>query len=286
MMQRDEKIAVIQMLACACLWSTAGIFIKLIPWNAFVIAGWRSAIALLTVGVFLLITRRKVRITRLSVKYGLFMCMTLMCFCLANKLTTAANAIVLQFTSPAFIIIFGALFYGQKLRKGDIITACATLFGISFFFLDSLGTGGMLGNCVAILSGVTIANMMLSVTGGQEDEKMGGLVVGHSLAAIIGVFATLHYGAQITAPALASIFCLGVFQLGLSYILYILSTKKCPPLACSLLSAFEPLLNPVWVMIFDGETPGLNAFIGGAIVITSVVLWCVWQNKLENSAKA
>ncbi|HAW45508.1 MAG TPA: hypothetical protein DCW60_04065, partial [Sutterella sp.] len=263
MMQRDEKIAILQMIVCAFLWSTAGIFIKLIPWNAFVIAGWRSLIAMATVGVYLWWSKTPLRITRLSIKYGLFMCATMLCFCVANKLTTAANAIVLQFTSPAWIIILGAIFYGQKVRKMDILTAALVLFGISFFFFDSLSAGGILGNCIALISGVTFASMMLSVTGGAEDEKMGGLIAGNLFTAVIGIAFTFYYGIELSTVAITCMFCLGVFQLGLSYILYILSTKKCPPLACVLLSAVEPLLNPVWVLVFNGERPGINALIGG-----------------------
>lgn len=285
MMARDEKIAILQMIVCAFLWSTAGIFIKLIPWNAFVIAGWRSLIAIATVGVYLYWSKTPLRISRLSLKYGFFMCLTMLCFCVANKLTTAANAIVLQFTSPAWVIILGAVFYGQKIRKQDILTAVMVLFGISFFFFDSLSMGGLLGNVIALVSGVTFASMMLSVTGGQEDEKMGGLIMGNLFTAVIGISFTFFYGIELSAVALSCMFCLGVFQLGLSYVLYILSTKKCPPLACVLLSAVEPLLNPVWVLVFNGETPGVNALIGGAIVIVTVLSWCLWQNKLNEKAR-
>jgi drug/metabolite transporter (DMT)-like permease len=82
------------------------------------------------------------------------------------------------------------------------------------------------------------------------------------------------------------ILILGVFQLGLSYILYVRASETCPPLACCLLGAVEPLLNPVWVMIFDGETPGVFALVGGIIVITAVTAWTVWDGKQKAIAAA
>ena len=89
---------------------------------------------------------------------------------------------------------------------------------------------------------------------------------------------------EFTPAATAAILALGVFQLGISYILYIKSSKYCPPLACCLLGAVEPLLNPVWVMIFDGETPGLLAFVGGIIVIASVTVWCIFGKEKAEAA--
>jgi len=72
---------------------------------------------------------------------------------------------------------------------------------------------------------------------------------------------------------------LGVVQLGLPYILFVLSTADCPPLACSLLSAMEPLLNPIWVALAGGEVPGIFALVGGAVVIATVTVWCIWKDK-------
>ena len=77
----------------------------------------------------------------------------------------------------------------------------------------------------------------------------------------------------------ASILTLGIFQLGISYILYVKASKYCPPLACCLLGALEPLLNPVWVAIFDGERPGIWALIGGVIVVASITVWLATDKK-------
>lgn len=274
-----KRKSILQMLICATLWSTGGIFIKLIPWNAFVIAGWRSLIAAATVYLFLKIGRVKYQFNKKAVVMGLFMCFTFIAFVVANKLTTAANAIVLQFTAPLFLMAFSAVLFHDKFRKADIIAVIATMGGIALFFFDKLAGGYVLGNFVAILSGALMAAMFLAVGKVDEDTRMGGMLLGHLFTAAIGVPVTFFVSTPVSTVPLLCIAALGVIQLGIPYILLCLSSKNCPPLACSLLGAMEPLLNPVWVFLFTGEAPGTLALAGGALVIVSVTLWCIWQNR-------
>lgn len=274
-----KRLAILQMLICAFLWSTGGIFIKLIPWNPFVIAGCRSLIAAATVFVFIKITKTKIRFNRRALVIGFFMSVNFFCFIAANKLTTAANAIVIQFTNPLFLMAFSALLFGTKFRKSDILAVILTILGIVLFFFDSIEGGYIAGNLIAILGGIMIAGTLLSIGSGDEASRMGGILLGHLITAAVGIpFALFTENPVSTVPLLA-IFALGVVQLGIPYILLVLSNKHCPPLACSLLGALEPLLNPVWVAIFYGEKPGIFALIGGVIVIVSVSGWVIWQQR-------
>ena len=110
------------MLCCAVLWSIAGIFIKMIDWNPLVIAGFRSLFSALTVLVFALVTKQKIFFNRNVAKSMFFLAATFLCFVGASKLTTSANAIVLQFTAPIFIMLFSAIFRHQKFSAVDILT--------------------------------------------------------------------------------------------------------------------------------------------------------------------
>lgn len=74
--------------------------------------------------------------------------------------------------------------------------------------------------------------------------------------------------------------------MGIPYVLYAIAAKDCSPLACSLIGMLEPLLNPVWVFLFDGERPGFFAFIGGVIVIAAVTVWCIAENKSQQAESA
>ena len=273
---KKENKAIIEMLICATLWSTGGIFIKLLPWNGFAVAGLRSLIAGATMGVYMLLKKYRFMLSRRTFLSGVFTACVYTCFVLANKLTTAANAIVLQFTSPVFIVIFSALFFHKKIRRADLAAVLFTLLGVALFFFDQLKPGYILGNCVAIVAGMFMAGMFVTVGEMQGEERFSAIFIGQMLTFLVGLPFVIATKPELTAQTLGCILALGVFQLGISYILYVKASVYCPPLACCLLGAVEPLLNPVWVFLFDGERPGVFALIGSVIVIVSITAWCIF----------
>ncbi len=283
---KKENIAIIEMLICATLWSVAGIFIKLIPWNGFAVAGMRSLIAGLTMAVYMLIKRYRFIINKKTLISGVLTACVYTCFTVSNKLTTAANAIVLQFTSPVFIVIFSSLIYKSPVRKKDLAAVLATLGGIALFFFDQLQPGYIAGNIIAIGAGMFMAGMFMTVGELEGEERFSAITTGQFFTFLIGLPFIIATRPEFTAAATASILILGVFQLGISYILYVKASAHCPPLACCLLGAVEPLLNPVWVLIFDGERPGLFALIGGVIVIAAVTLWCIFGQSTAPAQKS
>lgn len=276
---KQERKAVIEMIICASLWSIAGIFMKLIPWNGFVVSGMRSLFAGLTFAVYMLCTGKRLVLNKTTVLSGIMTGCVYICFSVANKLTTAANAIVLQFTSPVFIVLFSAVFLKEKIKKSDIAVVLFTLAGIMLFFFDELGTGYILGNCIGILAGMFMAGMFVAIGNIEGDSRFSVILIGQIFTFLVGVPFMVLTKPVFTPTALVSIIILGVFQLGISYILYVKASMYVSPLACCLISALEPLLNPVWVMIFDGETPGIFALIGAVIVITSITVWSVMKNR-------
>lgn len=285
MIKSDSKsMAILYMVICSVLWSTAGILIKFLPWNPMVIAGLRSLVA---AGVYLLYMRRektKFLINRYSVLSGIALMCTFLLFVAANKFTTAANAIVLQYSAPIFILILSAIFYKQKFRPGDILTVIVTTAGISLFFLDKLSGGYLLGNLLAIAAGISFASMFVLTGRADQDSRSSGILLGHVFTAVFGMPFLLFSPTPVTPSAVIVIVVMGVFQLGIPYILYGLAVRKCSPLACSLISAIEPLLNPVWVFLFYKEIPGLFALVGGAVVISAVAAWSVWSGRVERRA--
>ena len=278
--------AILEMLLCAALWSIAGIFIKLVPWNSIVIAGVRSLIAGAVMLAYMRIRRIGFTADRRSVSGAVALGCTLTCFVAANKLTTAANAIVLQFTAPMFIVVFSALFLGKRFSRADILAVAFTMLGISLFFFDQLTPGHILGNCVAIAAGMAFACYYMSLEGASESERMSAILMAHALTFLVSVPFIISDPPELSAPAPACMFVLGVVQLGIPYVLLGRASGSCPPLACSLLGAVEPLLNPVWVFIFDGEAPGVWALAGGVIVVATITAWCVHGDLRERKSKA
>lgn len=274
-----ENKAILEMLTCAALWSIAGIFMKMLPWNGFAIASLRSLIAGLTIACYMCLTRRKFVLNRKTLLSGILTGCVYTCFACANKLTTAANAIVLQFTSPVFIVIFSALLFGTKIKKADLVTVLITLAGIALFFFDELESGYVFGNFVAMAAGMFMAGMYIAVGNLEGDARFTAIVIGQAVTFLIGLPFVITTKPVLTPVTLSCILVLGIFQLGISYILYVKSSEYCPPLACCLLGGLEPLLNPVWVMLFDGEKPGIFALTGGIIVVATITIWCAFGAK-------
>lgn len=278
----EKRIGELQMLACAIMWSISGIIIKYIDWSPLAIAGGRSLISTGVVLVYMICTKMKLVVNRTVIWAGISLCGCVTCFVTANKMTTAANAIVLQYIAPAFVLIISALFLKQKLKKIEIAIVTSTFFGIVLFFVDEIDFGGMVGNFIAICSGLFMAIMFVFNGRLEVSERMTGILIAHLLTAVIGIpigFAT--YETIISSQDILLLLVLGIVQLGIPYVLYALAASKISPLSCSLIGMIEPLLNPIWVAIFYGEVPGAFAFCGGIVVILSVVIYNVWDEKQE-----
>lgn len=279
----SRSLSIFLMALCAFFWSTAGVLFKLIPWNPLVIAGWRSLIAAFAIFIFMRVSGQRLVVSRGSVVSGILLCLTFLSFVTANKLTTAANAIVLQFTAPIFIMILSALLFRQRFRRADYLVVAATVCGVMLCFLDHMTPGSAFGNAIAVAAGVFYAGMYIA--GGHTDSRtrMSGILLGQLFTAAVGLPAMLVFPTDFATVPVLSIAVLGIFQLGIPYVLYGIAAGGCPPLTVCLVSVIEPLLNPVWVFLFDGEAPGPLALLGEAGVVVSVTLWCMWDAR---SAKA
>ena len=154
------------------------------------------------------------------------------------------------------------------------------------FFLDQLEGGYLIGNFVAIFAGACLGGMFIAMGKADTEERFSAMLIGQATAFIFGLPFIITTKPEISALPVLYIVILGVLQLGIPYILYGRASEYCPPLACSLLGAVEPLLNPLWVLIFDGEKPGLFALIGGVIVIVSVTVWCIAGSKDSEATDA
>lgn len=273
--------AILEILLCSGLWSIAGIFMKQIPWSGFAIAGVRGVFAAGVMIAFMSWRKLRFTLNRRSAFIGACLCGTMICFSVANKMTTAANAIVLQFTAPIWIMLISGLFLHVRFRRADVLAVTLTVLGIALFFADGLGAGNTAGNVVALGSGLCLSGYYMAQDGSPENVRTSGVLAGHCLTVLIGLPVLFATRPPVTGLAICSLVILGVFQLGIPYVLLAHASGWCPPLVCSLLGALEPLLNPVWVAIFDGELPGPLAIAGALVVVATVTAWCAWSGKHE-----
>ena len=263
----------------AVLYSIGGLCIKVIPWNGLSVNAGRNLVALAVIGGYLLATRHRPRFNRWILVGAVCICGTNSLFTVANKLTTAANTIVLQFTAPIFVILLSAVFWRKRPKKLDLIACAVVLLGVLCFFVDSLEAGGILGNALALLSGLSYAGVFL-LNDLPDSDPISSVFWGDVASVAIGLPFLLQETDFSPVP-MTSLVILGAFQVGLAYILLTIGLRTTPAVTASLVSGIEPVLNPILVAVFYHETIGPLALLGAAIVVGGVVAYNVLRIKLE-----
>ncbi|MGO9310602.1 MAG: DMT family transporter [Spirochaetia bacterium] len=258
--------AILAVAVCALLWSTGGLFVKLITWNPFAIAGVRSLIGGLVILVFL----RRPHFTWSFAQVAGAVCYAgcMILFVTANKLTTAANAILLQYTAPVYAAVLGWIFLREKAHARDWVTMAVVIGGMVLFFMDSLSLGGMEGNLLAILSGVLFAGAMVSFRAQKNGSSLESILLSHGITLVVSI-PFLRQGAP-TLAGWGALAFLGIFQIGLSSLLLTYGVKHVTAVQTLLTAVLEPLFNPVWVFLVLGERPGPRALLGGAVILVAV----------------
>jgi drug/metabolite transporter (DMT)-like permease len=275
----EKQKAVLYLILTASLWSLGGILIKLVHWHPAAIAGGRSAIAAIVMWAVL----RRPHFTWSGIQIGgavAYTC-TVMLFVLANKLTTAANAILLQYTGPVWVALFGAWFLGEKTTRLDWITILIVFGGMILFFQDGLSTQGMSGNWIAIASGIAFAALALCLRRQKDGSPAESILLGNILTAMIGLPFMLASPIP-DQQSVMGIILLGTIQLGLPYLLYAKAARSVTALEAVLIPVLEPLLNPLWVFLAAGEKPGPWSMAGGIIVIMAVTGRSVIMSKVRH----
>jgi len=258
------------MAACAFLWSTAGIFIKLVDWQPFAIAAARSGVA----AVFLWIVLRKPRFSFSfdQVSTALAYAATMILFVVANKLTTPANAILLQYGAPVYVAILGSFMLKEKPKPEHWAALAAVCGGMLLFFMDSLGKGSFLGDCVAALAGLTFALNIIMLRKQKDASPTESLLLGHIFTTLIAGGISLFLPAPVlSARSVLAILALGIVQIGIAALLFSYGIKRITALESILTAVIEPLFNPLWVFLATGEAPGMRAVSGGLVIIGAVL---------------
>ena len=271
-------------LVAAVLVSTGGAAIKATSLTGWQVASFRSGIAALALLVFLPRSRRWP--TRLMWQVGIVYAATLILFVTATKLTTSANAIFLQDTSPLYVLLLSPLVLGEGVRRADVVFMLALGAGLVAFFLghdEPIGTASnpFAGDLVAAASGVTWAATIIGLrwlgTRNREgDATQPALVAGNLLACLAALPFSLPV-ANTTATDWAIILYLGVVQIGFAYVCFSIGMAGVPAIEASLLLLLEPVLNPVWSWLAHGEVPNRWSLTGGAIILGATAARTVWD---------
>lgn len=273
MTERNKSVLLI--FLAALLWSTGGALIKVTSLDAFQTSLWRSLFASLVIALFA--RPQKLALDSTTVVASLAYAATLILFVLGTKLTTAANAILLQYTAPIYVLVLAHAFLDEKITRIGGITVALCVMGMAIFFLDKLSPEGMVGNISALCSGIAFAVMTVFLRKNKGGEPVSAILFGNIWIVVSCAMISLAQNPSLEAFSLSSKDAmvtgfLGVFQIAIPYMLFVYAIKHIPALEASLLSMLEPILNPIWVMLFVGEFPSVNAAIGGSVIISAVAL--------------
>lgn len=263
----DHKKGLTAVFGAAILWSTGGLFIKLITLDAMELSFFRCIFA---AAVFAILFKKDIFLANgLAFINAIFYAAVLILFVLATKTTTAANAIFLQYTAPIYILIFEPLINKTHFEKINLITITICFIGMILFFLGELSPGYVEGNIFALLSGLAFASFMIGMRKNKPEYQFSSIFYGNILVALI-CFPYILGIIDLTFRDLWMVAYLGIFQIGIAYAIFSYGLKKIYAIEASLIGMIEPVLNPVWVFLGYGEIPSFTAVIGGLIIVSTI----------------
>jgi drug/metabolite transporter (DMT)-like permease len=254
------------LLLSALLWSLGGVLIKSIHWTPLGIAGTRSIVAIVLMSALSPSLFRQVSWQALP--GALAYSATVVLFVVATKITTAANAIFLQYTAPIYIAALSPWYLRERTRWSDWIFILVATSGVALFFLDRLGFTGLWGVLAALASGLSFAWMTMILRRQRDSSPEAVLYLGNIVTALLAIPWILQEpsGLWRNAPGLL---VLGIFQLTLPYLIYARAIRHVRALDAALVSMIEPILNPFWVMLVTSEKPAPWSLVGGSLVLGS-----------------
>lgn len=310
-MDSSRRNGALLVVAAATLWSTGGVGVKTAVAEPMVIAGLRSVFALAFMAVVLGVALRRAGLGFAALRALLVRplvwgaaasyAMMVVCFVLAARRTTAANAIFIQYTGPVYVALLGGKLLGEKITRRDLVAVGGCVAGMALAFGGELGGGRMEGNLLALLSSFGFAGLPLLVRLDQQrlESEAGGplggaaahaplvaMSLGNAIAAAVSIPAIVAHpvSGDSAARTYAVLIALGMLQIGLPYVLYAIAVRRLRALESSLLATIEPVLAPVWVVLATGERPSPLAIAGGAMIVLAVVAQAARPRKKTESA--
>jgi drug/metabolite transporter (DMT)-like permease len=269
MINPDHKKGLLYVIIAAVLWSSGGLFIKLISLNAMQLSFFRAGVAAIT---FALIFRKRILIfNKLSLLNSVFYSLVLLSFVMSTKMTTAANAIFLQATAPIYVLIFEPIINKTKYELSNILTVGVCFLGMLLFFVGELQPGHMEGNIIALFSGIMFAAFFLGMKKNDIKHQQSSIFFGNVLVVLIST--PFVFSIQTISFSDFWMFTyLGIFQIAVAYAFFASGLRRVYAVEASIISMIEPVLNPVWVYFGYGEVPSVFAIIGGIIILTAIIV--------------
>jgi drug/metabolite transporter (DMT)-like permease len=259
---------------CAVLWSTSGLFIKLVDWHPMLIAGGRSFLAALFLFTLRRFSRKRQtgKINGITIIFsGVWYAFAMIFFVVANKMTASANAILLQYTAPVWTCLLGWIFLGEKPHWEHWGALALVSLGMFLVFQSGLAGGSVLGDALALLSGIAFAANSVVLRMQKDGNPADVMTCSHVITAAAAVPFLFLSPPSLRAGNILSVLFMGIIQIGLASALFVYGIRRVTAVHAMLTAAIEPVLNPVWVLAVTGERPAFSVIAGGLLIVAAVI---------------
>jgi drug/metabolite transporter (DMT)-like permease len=262
----ERRKGILLIAGAALLWSSGGIGIKAIADSALKVTFYRSLFAAIALLLFL----RRLQWRRSAAFAGAVICYAacLTTFVVATKWTTAANAIFLQYAGVVWVLLLSPVVLHEPMRARDAVAIAVALGGMALFFVGRFESRGMAGNAMALLSSVFFALLILSLR--REQQSAQAAVTWGNIACAAAMLPFVARDLALTPKSFAVLAFLGLFQIGVAYVLFVRGLAHVTATQASLTGMLEPIANPIWVFLLLGERPSGYAVAGGVVVLAAI----------------
>ncbi|HKI98480.1 MAG TPA: DMT family transporter [bacterium] len=266
---REQALGIGLVLLAALLWSSSGLFIKLLHVNPLALTGLRSGLATLSLLPF--VRYRALRLDGTMLVLMVAFSLTQAFFVTATRWTTAANAIALQATAPAWVFLLGWL-ATRRVQAPLLLPMALIVGGIAAMLAEPAHGTSLQGNLLGLASGLTFAVSLICFK--RVNQPAVGTVALANLASALGMVALFPGAFRLGGIAgweWGVLVYLGAIQIGLALLCFTAGVRRITVSQASVLTLLEPLLNPVWVFLVIGELPSAYGFTGYALILAGIV---------------
>jgi drug/metabolite transporter (DMT)-like permease len=284
----DYQYGVAITLFSAIAWSSTGLFIRIIPEDAWTQLVWRGFFGGLTALAFV-VARDKGRTWRMLRSFGVSFWVFTACntagmvmYITALKITTVAHVTIIYSTMPLAAALLSWLILKEVPTRSSIIASVFAALGVTLTVVAGVGEGSFYGDILAIVTTASmVGSLLIQRAGGRVDPVASAAVAGFACT-----LCALPFSQPFDLPVgdLALLAVFGMVNTGFGFILFFIGAKFIPATVAGLIGALDAPLAPFWVWLVFCETPRWTTILGGAIVIAAVVGHILWSNRKEQDS--
>ena len=210
---------------------------------------------------------------------GLVMSLSFVAYVYSMTVTSVANVVFIISTQTMFLAIFGYIFLKEKVSLICFISIILAMTGISIMVSDSISSGSLLGNIVALAIPINFSILVMIIRKYKNLDMVPAIFYSGVFSIIYGLFLSETFSFSNSDIFLG--FLLGVPQLAFGFICITIGSRTTPSTTVGLLMLTETLFAPVWVWLFLNEIPPYSVLIGGFIIILAIIINSFDKNKLK-----